>query len=309
MRSNILPNNDWSESLLNELIDFSMEHGSAELAISYKGSPLIDIVGEAQSIDVFAVQKGILSLLIGIAEEKYLLETCDAINHHLDPEWTGLSPWNEASLTIETLLAMTTGMDDDLNPLGVVAVDWRYNNTAYNYLKKILCLHTDLSLNELSRQWLFEPLGMANTQWEDRDQKLPDGTAFSGLRSCADDLIKIGQLFLDGGRWNDVQLVPKHYIEQLPVGSSKDNPAWGLCWWNNSSEQFMLPMKDKIYAGNVVPTAPQDLVSLRGAFGNFLYMLPQHSLVVARTRKADQGKSAATFETEFWRRLLLAKLS
>lgn len=309
MSSNIIPNNDWSEPLLEDLIGFSFEQGTTELAINYGGAPFVDVVGDVQPTDVFAVQKGILSLLIGIAEEKYLLETCDAINHHLDPEWTELSPWHEASVTIETLLAMTTGMDDELNPLGVVGVNWRYNNRAYNYLKKILCLHTGLSLNELSRQWLFDPLGMSNTQWENRDQKLPDGTVFTGLRSCAADLIKIGQLVLGGGRWNDVQIVPKHYIDQMSVGSSKDNPAWGFCWWNNSSEQFMLPMKDKIYSGNVVPTAPNDLVSLRGAFGNFLYILPQHSLVVARTRKADHGKSEATFETEFWRRLLLAKLN
>ena len=308
MNETVELNPDWSKTLLDDLVQYSSEHGTTELAVSYKGQRLIGPVGDTVATDVFAVQKGILSLLIGIAEEKYLLETCDAINHHLDPEWTGLSPWHEASVTIETLLAMTTGMDEQLQPLGEVGVGWRYNNTAYNYLKKILCLHTGQSLNELSQEWLFEPLGMTNTHWQDREQKLPDGSAITGLDSCAEDLAKIGELVLGDGNWNGSQIVPKHYINQMTAGASKDNPAWGFCWWNNRSEQFMLPMKDKIYPGNIVPTAPEDLISLRGAFGNLLYVLPRYSLVVSRTRKAEAGKSSAEFESEFWRRLLLAKL-
>lgn len=299
----------WSKPLLEELIQYSNDQGTAELVVNSKGKRLIGPVGSPVGTDIFAVQKGILSLLIGIAEENYLLETCDAINHHLDPEWTALSPWHEASVTIETLLAMTTGMDEQLRPQGQVGVEWRYNNTAYNYLKKILCLHTGLSLNELSRKWLFEPLGMTNTRWEDREQKLPDGTAVTGLRSTADDLIKVGELVLQEGFWNNTQLVPKHYVTQMVTGASTDNPAWGYCWWNNSADQYMLPMKDKIYPGNIVPSAPEDLISARGAYGNLLYILPRYALVVARTRKVEAGKSAPDFESEMWRRLLLAKLS
>jgi len=307
MNEIVVPNSDWSAPLLEELIQFSAEQGTVQLAATYAGVPLISAISDPRPVDIFAVQKGILSLLIGIAEEKYLLETCDAINHHLDPEWTELSPWHEASVTIETLLAMTTGMDEQLKPLGEVGSTWRYNNTAYNYLKKILCLHTGLSLNELSRQWLFEPLGMIQTTWEDRDQKLPDGTPLTGLQSTADDLLKVGQLVLAQGLWNDSQLVPKHYIEQMSLAASRDNPAWGFCWWNNNSSQFMLPGKDKIYPGAIVPTAPADLLSVRGAFGNLLYVLPSYSLVVARTRTVDKGKSAGDFESEFWRRLMLSR--
>ena len=308
MGSVIKSNKGWSGDALAQLLQFSDEHGTTELRVNFEGLPLIALEGEVQPTDVYAVQKGILSILIGIAEEKYLLETCDAINHHLDPEWTELSPWHEASITIETLLAMTTGMDEQLQPLGEVGVDWRYNNTAYNYLKKILCLHTGLSLNELSRQWLFDPLEMSHTKWVERETALPDGTAITGLQSCADDLVKVAELVRNGGNWEGVQIVPKHYVDQMSAGASKGNPAWGFCWWNNTSSQFMLPMRDKVYPGNIVPTAPDDLISVRGAFGNLVYALPQSSLAVARTRSDEAGKSAADFETEFWRRLMLAKL-
>ena len=84
------------------------------------GDTIVSKSFDPSPVDVFALQKGVLSILIGIAEERYFLEPCDAINHHLAPEWTNLSPWIEASLTIETLLTMTTGIDDELNELGTV---------------------------------------------------------------------------------------------------------------------------------------------------------------------------------------------
>ncbi|SVB44547.1 uncharacterized protein METZ01_LOCUS197401, partial [marine metagenome] len=103
-----------------------------------------------QPVDVFAVQKGVLAILIGIAEEKYLLEVSDHMNHHIDPEWTKLSPWDEAKLTLETLMNMTTGMNDRLEADGDIGKTWRYNNVAYQQLKRILERHTGLSLQQLS---------------------------------------------------------------------------------------------------------------------------------------------------------------
>ena len=105
---------------LSRAVEFSRANHSAQLVVMQAGDAIVSKSFDPSPVDVFAVQKGLLSILIGIAEERYLLEPCDAINHHLAPEWTNLSPWAEASLTIETLLAMTTGMDDELNELGTV---------------------------------------------------------------------------------------------------------------------------------------------------------------------------------------------
>ena len=99
-----------SADKLGSVRDFAKDTGTSQISIVTADELLIDEVFDNEPVDVAAVQKGILSVLIGIAEEKYLLEITDPVNHHLDPEWTNLSPWDEAKLTIEILLNMTTGM-------------------------------------------------------------------------------------------------------------------------------------------------------------------------------------------------------
>ena len=299
-------NTELNEASLARALEFARENHSAQLVVTQAGETILNTSFDPTPVDIFAVQKGLLSILIGIAEEKYLLEPCDAINHHLDPEWTNLSPWTEASLTIERLLAMTTGMDDELNELGTVGETWRYNNTAYNYLKKILTLHTGMTLNQLSDEWLFGPLGMTETRWIDRSQRLPDGTSISGLTSTASDLEKIGQLVLNNGNHQDTNLVPSHYLNQMTAPGSEENPAWGYCWWNNNQPYHRNPFKEqKIVEGTILPQAPADLVAARGLLENGLYIVPSLQLVVARTALPRSPKeSREKFEQPFWKLLL-----
>ncbi|MFP6808697.1 MAG: serine hydrolase [Pseudomonadales bacterium] len=294
--------NHWDKSKLQEAIDFAQQSGTAQLNVVHNGITLIDEVFASEPVDVYAVQKGILALLIGVAQEKYLLETLDNINHHLDPEWTNLGPWDEAKLTIEILMTMTTGMDDELNAMGTIGESWRYNNTAYNYLKEILCLQSDQDLNGLSKEWLFDPLDMNDTNWVNRDELLPDGTPFTGLLSTANDLSKVGRHIL---KQNGRPKLDQYYLDQLGEPGSNENPAWGLLWWNNNQALHMVPYSDKIREGNINPAAPEDTLFALGALGNQLAIVPSLNLVVART--TAQRKTKPGFEVNFWEKLLAAR--
>jgi CubicO group peptidase (beta-lactamase class C family) len=295
-----------SADKISSVREFAKESGTSQIIVMTAGELLLDEAFDSEPVDVAAVQKGIVSILIGIAEEKYLLEITDPVNHHLDPEWTNLSPWDEAKLTIEILLNMTTGMDDELNPLGTIGESWRYNNIAYNYLKKILCLHTGQTLNELSKEWLFEPLGMANTYWTDRASLLPDGTPVTALVSTAKDLSRIGLMVIDEGKIDGVEIVPSYFLNQLAQPVCAENLAWGLCWWNNNQEIFRLPFREEtLRTGPITPSAPGDLIAARGANQNYLYIVPGLDLVVARTaRLQEKGNRKPPFEAEFWKLLL-----
>ncbi|MFT7245610.1 MAG: CubicO group peptidase (beta-lactamase class C family) [Candidatus Azotimanducaceae bacterium] len=274
---------------------------SAQCCVVQGGQTLLDLKSQSEALDVFAVQKGIFTLLLGIAEERYLLETLDNTNHHLAPEWTQLSPWDEAKLSIETLLTMTTGMDDELAPLGEINKTWRYNNTAYQYLKEILTQQSDMGLQDLSAAWLFERLGMQETRWVDRPQRMPNGQAFTGLLSTAGDLAKIGEFVLGQGRWVDQQIVPRYFIQKMSEPGSEENPAWGWGWWNNSATHYIQPMREKeVVQGKLIPDAPDDLVAARGAYGNVLYVVPSLALVIARTCHRQTGKPRQEFEKQLW---------
>jgi CubicO group peptidase (beta-lactamase class C family) len=274
---------------------YSQQSGTHQLVVKYQGVTIIDDATSDEPVDVFAIQKGLVSLLIGVAEDKYLIETCDSINHLMDPEWTSLSPWDEAKLTVETLLNMTTGMNDELAAQGVVGESWRYNNVAYNYLKRILEEQTGQSMQALSKQWLFESAAMNSTHWVERAQVLPDGRPLTGLMSTANDIVKLGELVLKHGDG----LVPKYYIDQIAKPGSNENPAWGWCWWNNNQSSFRLPMREeKLIQGVPNPLAPADMISARGAFENVLNIVPSMQLIVARTAKERTGVPAKVNETQ-----------
>ncbi len=296
----------WKNEVLDDIVALCEASQSAQLCIWHRQGELVNKSFDPAPVDVFAVQKGLLAILFGIAEDKYLLEVCENMNHHIDPEWTNLSPWDEAKLGIETLLTMTTGMDDELNPLGTINETWRYNNTAYNYLKKILCVHTDLTLNQLSQAWLFDVLCMSKTNWVDRPARLPDGTPFTGLTSTAEDLAKLGMLVLNEGQYDGSQLVAAHFLKQMVKPGSEQNPAWGYCWWNNHSSHYLIPMREeKVREGNLIPEAPNDLVAARGMLMNGLYVVPSLDLVVARTAMPKMDiKLNAGFERELWRHIM-----
>lgn len=291
----------FSTAKLREVEKLLADSGSAQALISQGDEVLLDWSSHAEPVDVYAVQKSILLLLIGIAEDKYLLETLDNINHHLEPEWTQLSPWDEAKLSIETLLSMTTGMADDLSLSGEINQTWRYNNVAYNYLKQILMLHTEMSLQALSEDWLFGPLGMSQSHWYDRDEVLPNGQAVTGLRATAKDLLAIGKLILARGRWQDQQLVQDFFFDQALQSSPAENPAW--CWglWRNDREFYLRAMAETKgpVPGNIVPAAPQDLIAARGAYGNYIHVVPSLELVMVRTTTPELvvGKG---FEQALW---------
>ncbi len=283
---------------LNEkaLSELALARGTAQLVVVLGGERVYAEAFDPSPVDVFAVQKGLVALLFGIAAEAGLVDLDDPINHHLEPGWTRLGPSDEAMLTVRTLLSMTTGMSDDLSAEGVINRTWRYNNVAYNYLKKILCQHTDLTLNELTEQWLAAPLGMQATRWIEREQRLPDGRPLTGLASTADDQAMLGHLVLERGR----DIVPAWFIEEMTRPGSEENPAWGLCWWNNRANRFMVPMRSGTREGPIVPAAPDDLIAARGAGENGLYIVPSLDLIVARTAAPGAGAVRGSFERPLW---------
>ena len=287
---------------IDAIVSLAEQTGSSQCCVVMSGETLIDLSPQPNAVDVFAVQKGFLTLLLGVAEDQYLLETLDNINHHLAPEWTQLSPWDEAKLSIETLLTMTTGMDDELALLGEINKTWRYNNTAYQYLKEILCQQSDQTLQDLSDSWLLGPLNMADTRWVERPQKLRNGKPFTGLQSTARDLARLGEFVLARGKLGERHYVPDYFIKAMAEPGSEENPAWGWGWWNNSSSHYLQPMREESpIQGRILPDAPEDLIAARGAYGNYLHVAPSLELVIARTSALLPEKPGVDFEKAVWK--------
>jgi CubicO group peptidase (beta-lactamase class C family) len=301
---------NWCRERLTEALEFACAEQGVSVSIQLQQGPLATGGDTTTAVDVFAIEQGVVAILVGIAQEKGFLEVCDHLNHHLVPEWTRLSPWDEAKLSIETLLTMTTGMDDSLALNGDINTSWRVNHVAHAYLKTLLETVTARSLAEISQAWLFGPLGMTQARWFKRQQTLPDGAQISGLLASASDLVKLGQMLLQRGQFAECSVLSEdYYLDDMLRPGSKENPAWAWLWWINNQSHFVLPGTVNECVGVPVPAAPSDLYATRAGNGSFLSIVPSLSVAVAVTTTSVVGvRQALALEDEIWRRLLAARI-
>lgn len=108
---------------------------------------------------------------------------------------------------------------------------WVYNGGATSLLGRLIAKESGRPLPDYAKEKLFAPLGIAELEWvQGHDGEF---VAPSGLRLRPRDLAKIGQLVLDGGRWNGAQIVPADWLEQSFQTRAKVNDIvdYGYHWW------------------------------------------------------------------------------
>jgi len=163
----------------------------------------------------------------------------DEPNFSFFPEYAELRTPEKERITIRHLRTMSAGFhwDESLpysnpanseRPIDEAADPYRYilqqpltstPGTIYNYcgcsavlLQAILKKTTGKPLDELAKETLFDPLGIADVEWV----RFANGDVLGhgGLRLRAKDLAKLGQLILDRGSWQGRQVISASWIEQ-----------------------------------------------------------------------------------------------
>jgi len=243
--------------------------------------------------DIASAQKSILSLLVGRAVGDGLVVLDTPIDDVLGTRWTPSG--QSAGITVEHLLAMSSGLDDRREAVAPPGERWIYS-AAFDALFDVLTTITGRELNEVAQDWLFGPAGASSSVFYDR----PAGVgAPIGLRSTVPDLVGIGQLVLDGGPPGSAA----GWLDQSFAASQVFNRSYGLLWWLNGQASFMLPGPDVQFPGMVVPTAPASLVAALGKDDQKLYIVPEHRLVVARLggRAVPSSEAARSpFDADLW---------
>lgn len=130
-------------------------------------------------------------------------------------------------------------------------------------------------LERYAQRRLFGPLGIEAAEW----QRLPDGRhvqAGGGLGLRSQDLLKLGQLALQGGHWQGKQLLTADWMTRstTPQARMPDGIEYGYLWWLHRFE----------VAGQTVPTW-----AMNGAGGNSVQVIPSLNAVVLITSNNFQG--------------------
>ena len=192
--------------------------------------------------DVASIQKSFVSILIGLAQEKGYLKISDPVSKYLG-DWTRSNKEGVEDITIRHLLTMTSGLNKTLDLRKYPGSEWQYTSRPYGQLLYILELVTEKSIQDLSFDWLFSPLGLDETYWKKRD-KGPMGFSTDssdyGLVTTARDLLKFGDFILNGGEVGTNHIITDiDFFDDSFTKSQPHNPAYGYLWWLNNSDFFI----------------------------------------------------------------------
>ena len=241
------------------------------------------IEGRSQE-DVASIQKSIVSILIGLAQQKELININESVTSYIG-RWTQLSREKESLIKVRNLLTMTSGLDVDLNYDAEPGLKWSYNTRAYGQLIYILEKTSGLSINELSSEWLFNELQMNETFWKERKKGrmgFSNDSAKYGLVTTAKDLLKFGEFILNGGEVGTNHVISDiDFFDDTFLKSQNMNEAYGYLWWLNNSETHMTWEK-KLSSGNLFAHAPKEAILALGLGSRVLAIVPSEELVLVR---------------------------
>ncbi len=125
---------------------------------------------------------------------------------------------------------------------------------------------------------LFRPLGIVGATWAESPQGINCGGW--GLYLKTEDLAKMGQFFLQKGKWNDEQLLPESWIEEVTTSKIASLPA-GM-----RPENVKMKPKDSDWLqgyGYQMWRCRHNAVRADGANGQYIIILPEKDAVIAMT--------------------------
>jgi len=243
-----------------------------------------------------SVGKSFVSALVGIAiEEEHIGSIEDPITQYV-PSLVGSAydgvrikdilqmssgaSWNEDYSDPESDIMrfiVTFGSGASMNDFTATLVRERepgtynyYNSSDTQALGMLLVEATGQGLAAYAQDRLWEPLGMEmDGYWITDDTGME--MAAGGLQVIARDYAKLGQLYLNNGSWNDVQIVPAAWVSasvtpdapHVMPGRDPGFPlGYGYQWW--------------------VPEGDEGEYAAIGVYNQFIYVNPTKRLVIVK---------------------------
>jgi len=239
--------------------------------------------------DIFQIQniqsctKSFTLILTGIAMKEGLLDSISQTFYSIYPEYFS-SHMEKADITIHNALTMQTGIEfnDDEHTselyqnegssvdyiLSLVqnydpGVVFHYNDGAPHLVSCAIQTRYGEPLSAFAETFLFEPMQITDWMWESTHDGITLGafSLFLKPRDCA----KFGQLLLNDGRWDGVQVIDSSWISEVTKPKATANAfgeTYGYYFW-------------------IYPAYPA--FSAIGHGGQQIFVMPSNNLVIVYT--------------------------
>jgi hypothetical protein len=143
-----------------------------------------------------------------------------------------------------------------------------YCSVNNHLLSAAITAQTGQSLLRFAQQHLFAPLDIRTATWPADPQGRNHG--WGDLHLDARDMAKLGQLYLQRGRWRGTQVVSERWVSESlkPHVPVRPGQAYGYSWWINVGRETPIP--EAIGRGgqriSIIPDKDTVLVFLGGGF-------------------------------------------
>ena len=261
---------------------------------------------------VQSITKSITSLLIGIAiDQGVITSEKEQIKPYFPEYFSKSHDERKQKITLEELLTMSSRLNFADNPVtskyentrhwqepGSWKAYWYadnyldralstdlvetedeiaaiYNTPACNLLTTVLKRSANMTSKEFADKYLFGPLGIKKVFWfHDSDYNYVGGhTLFIRPRGLA----RIGQMILDGGKYQGRQIVSEEWLEKsfspyvskfVTTDDGKTSFDYGYLWWLGEYQGYQYQLG-------------------WGHGGQFLFMIPAANTLIVTTANPD----------------------
>ena len=255
---------------------------------------------------LFSVSKSFNATAVGLAIADGKLNLDDPVLKFFPADAPADPSANLKAMTVRDLLTMACGHDTEpkFGPGGPTVkqflahpvphepgTHFLYNTLGSYVLSAIVTKVTGQTSLDYLKTRLFDPLGITGPEWATS----PEGNSVggTGLKVRTEDVAKLGQLYLQKGKWDGKQLLPAKWVEQATSKQVPNDGAphskMGTDWQQGYGYQFWRCTHDAYRAD--------------GAGGQFCVVLPDQDAVVALTAG---GANMQAELNAIWARLLPA---
>ncbi|MDR0359247.1 MAG: beta-lactamase family protein [bacterium] len=255
---------------------------------------------------LYSLSKTFTAMAIGVAVGEGLFSTEDLVADLLPRFVPAQLPDHLRQLRVRHLLSMASGhREETLERLGEMGPDpvrsflslvpeeppgtiFAYNQGNPLTLSQIITTVTGQRIADYLRPRLFDPLGIEHAEWLTTSAGIDQG--YSGLHVTTEAVAKLGQLILQNGRWEDVQLVPSGYVRECRRPQIDSAGHFTGPDWQEGYGYLMWICRYGAQRGD-------------GAFGQYSIVLPDADAVVACTSRVSDMQAELDL---IWEHLLPA---
>ena len=292
-----------SRATIDAIDRYALPRRTGALYVAHEGQIDHQAFGEGfhagSLVAVRSITKSLNALLVGIAIEDGHIGSVD------DPIGKYLSEWSEdarGDITIRQVLHMASGLETvplSIEPgnktvrlaegsdvfAAALAYEksgppdrrWSLNQADTQLLGMIIERATGRRFAHYLSEEIWRPMGLG-TATVNVDGKYGNARTFCCMRARSEDILKIGQMMIDGGRWRGRQIVPAWWIGEM-LKPSPANPKFGLhtfLGWGPDEE------KPAIAPAHEEPYRVDGVFYFLGGLSSTLWMIPSQDLVIFR---------------------------